>query len=71
MTSINHEGLSSSVLDELKVFRKGGVYANKDINNSKTLFVAARNDLEERIFPMITIDISSVSILQTYEGYED
>jgi hypothetical protein len=63
--------LQPAVLDELKAFRKGAVYSNNDIRNSKTLFVAARNELQEKIYPMITIDIASVSILQTYEGYED
>lgn len=70
-TSIDHDALDPAVLDELKAFRKGAVYSNNDIRNSKTLFVAARNELEEIIFPMITIDIASVSILQTYEGFED
>jgi len=73
-TSIDHENLEANapqVLAELKAIRKGGIYSNNDIRNSKTLFVAAKDYLEEKIYPEITVEISSVSILQTYEGYED
>jgi pantothenate kinase len=68
---VNHDQLTPDVLNELKSFRKGAVYSNNDIRNSKTLFIAAREDLKEKIYPMITVNIGSVSILQTYEGYED
>jgi hypothetical protein len=76
-TSVDHDNMyddaeiNEAVLNELKSIRKGAVYSNQDIRNSKTLFVAARKELEEKIYPMITIDISSVSLLQTQEGYED
>ena len=35
------------------------------------LFKAAEEDLKNRIYPEIAVNISSVSILQTYEGYDD
>lgn len=73
-TAINHESLEASapaVLTELKTIRRGAVYQNNDIRNSRTLFIAAKDYLEEHIYPRINVNISSVSILQTYEGYED
>lgn len=70
-TAIDHDDLEPNVLNELKSIRRGAVYQNKDIRDSKNLFLAAKKELEEKIYPMITIGISSVSILQTYEAYED
>lgn len=73
-TSVNHSDLElnkPAILTELKTIRRGAVYQNNDIRDSKTLFIAAKDYLEEHIYPVLNVSISSVSILQTYEGYED
>jgi hypothetical protein len=70
-TKIDYENLSEDVKTELKRIRRGQVYENSDIIDSKTLFEASEKFLLENINPSITIDIDSISILQAYEAQSD
>jgi hypothetical protein len=70
-TSIDYDGLSEGAKVELKRIRRGQVYENTDIIDSKTLFEASETFLSENINPSITISIDSISILQAYEAQSD
>jgi hypothetical protein len=70
-TRINYDELSEAAKTELKRVRRGQVYENTDIVDSKTLFEASEKFLLENINPSITVDIESISILQAYEAQSD
>jgi cytoskeletal protein CcmA (bactofilin family) len=70
-TRINYDELSQAAKTELKRVRRGQVYENTDIVDSKTLFEASEKFLLENINPSITVDIESISILQAYEAQSD
>jgi hypothetical protein len=70
-TKIDYDSLSDDAKTELKRIRRGQVYENTDIIDSKTLFEASEKFLLENINPSITITIDSISILQAYEAQSD
>ena len=70
-TKIDYDNLSNDAKTELKRIRRGQVYENTDIIDSKTLFEASEKFLLENINPSITITIDSISILQAYEAQSD
>jgi hypothetical protein len=70
-TAIDYDSLSESAKTELKRVRRGKVYENTDIVDSKNLFEASETFLSENINPLITVSIESISILQAYEAQSD
>jgi hypothetical protein len=71
LTAIDYASLTEAQKTELKRIRKGAVYQNTDIIDSKNLFEASRTYLSENINPAITITIDTISILQAYEAQSD
>ena len=70
-TAINYNGLTTAEKTELKRIRRGSVYQNTDIVDSKNLFEASRTYLEENVNPAVTVTIDTISILQAYEAQSD
>jgi hypothetical protein len=70
-TAVNHASLNDEQRTELKRIRRGAVYQNTDIIDSKSLFQASETHLSENIDPSITITIDSVSIFQANEAESD
>lgn len=70
-TAINYSGLTTAEKTELKRIRRGSVYQNTDIVDSKNLFEASRTYLQENVNPAVTVTIDTISILQAYEAQSD
>jgi hypothetical protein len=70
-TAINYSNLTSAERTELKRIRRGAVYQNADIRDSRSLFEASKTHLSENINPMVIISIDSISILQAQEAESD
>lgn len=71
-TKINFDSLSSDkVKNELRRIRRGSIYQNSNISDSTTLFKAAKEELLNKNYPEVTLNIETINILKASEAYED